>query len=69
MDLHDVARGRGSLGGAMARISAPALVVGISSDMLYPNYQQRQIDEILRSDGRRQPATSRSTRRTATTRS
>jgi homoserine O-acetyltransferase/O-succinyltransferase len=26
-------------------------VLGISSDLLYPNYQQRQIDEILRSEG------------------
>ncbi|MET0324894.1 MAG: homoserine O-acetyltransferase, partial [Ilumatobacteraceae bacterium] len=26
-------------------------VIGISSDLLYPNYQQRQIDEILRSEG------------------
>ena len=30
---------------AMARIAAPALAVGISSDMLYPTYQQRQIAE------------------------
>ena len=51
MDLHDVARGRGNLAAAMARIEAPCLAVGISSDMLYPNYQQRQIDELLRSEG------------------
>ena len=25
--------------------------IGISSDLLYPNYQQRQIDEMLRSEG------------------
>ena len=35
----------------MARISSPALVMGISSDILYPSYQQRQIDEVLRSNG------------------
>ncbi|MET0147505.1 MAG: homoserine O-acetyltransferase, partial [Ilumatobacteraceae bacterium] len=52
MDLHDVARNRGDLASAMARIAADALVIGISSDLLYPNYQQRQIDEILRSEGR-----------------
>ena len=51
MDLHDVARGRGNLEAAMARISAPVLSIGISSDMLYPNYQQRQIVELLGSVG------------------
>jgi homoserine O-acetyltransferase len=51
MDLHDVSRGRGHLAGAMARISAPALVMGISSDLLYPNYQQHEIDQSLRSEG------------------
>jgi homoserine O-acetyltransferase len=51
MDLHDVARGRGSLAGAMARVTARTLVFGISSDLLYPSYQQRQIDELLRSEG------------------
>jgi homoserine O-acetyltransferase len=35
----------------MARITAPALVMGISSDLLYPHYQQHQIDQILRSEG------------------
>ena len=47
MDLHDVARNRGSLTAAMRRITVPSLAIGISSDMLYPSYQQRQIDEIL----------------------
>ena len=51
MDLHDVARSRGSVAGAMGRIRASALTIGISSDLLYPNYQQRQIDELLRSEG------------------
>ena len=68
MDLHDVARGRGSLDRAMARVTAPTLAVGISSDMLYPSYQQRQIH---RDAGRPacRASTSRSTRRTATMRS
>ena len=35
----------------MGRIAGRRLVIGISSDLLYPNYQQRQIDEILRSEG------------------
>jgi homoserine O-acetyltransferase len=51
MDLHDIARGRGSLETAMARITSPALVVGISSDILYPAYQQRQIADVLTTNG------------------
>ena len=51
MDLHDVARGRGNLAAAMGRVRAASLAIGISSDLLYPNYQQRQIDEMLRSEG------------------
>ena len=51
MDLHDVARGRSNLAAAMARVRAASLAIGISSDLLYPNYQQRQIDEMLRSEG------------------
>jgi homoserine O-acetyltransferase len=47
MDLHDVGRGRGGLEPAMARIRVPALVMGVSSDVLYPTYQQRQIHELL----------------------
>ncbi|MFT3854151.1 MAG: homoserine O-acetyltransferase [Ilumatobacteraceae bacterium] len=51
MDLHDVGRGRGGVVPAMARITMPSLVVGISSDMLYPIYQQRQIHGLLSSVG------------------
>jgi homoserine O-acetyltransferase len=51
MDLHDVSRGRGSVAGAMGRVQAASLSIGISSDLLYPNYQQREIDEVLRSEG------------------
>lgn len=51
MDLHDVARGRGNLSHAMARVTSPLLTVGIWSDMLYPAYQQRQIQEIVASNG------------------
>lgn len=52
MDLHDVARDRGNLARAMDRVQASSLVIGISSDMLYPSYQQRQMDELLRSEGK-----------------
>ncbi|HQY15603.1 MAG TPA: alpha/beta fold hydrolase, partial [Ilumatobacteraceae bacterium] len=51
MDLHDVARGRTSVGAAMARITAPSLVMGISSDILYPTYQQRQIQQLITAGG------------------
>ncbi len=51
MDLHDVARGRGSLQTAASRISAPVLSMGISSDILYPAYQQKQICEIINESG------------------
>lgn len=51
MDLHDVARGRGSLHTAASRITAPVLSMGISSDILYPTYQQKQIREIINETG------------------
>jgi homoserine O-acetyltransferase len=51
MDLHDVARGRGGLEDALARVSAPTLVMGISSDALYPTYQQCQVHDVLRDQG------------------
>jgi homoserine O-acetyltransferase/O-succinyltransferase len=51
MDLHDVARGRGSLQTAASRITAPVLSMGISSDILYPAYQQKQICEIINESG------------------
>ncbi len=51
MDLHDLARGRGGIEEALDRISAPTLVVGISSDTLYPTYQQRLVCEVLAQRG------------------
>jgi homoserine O-acetyltransferase len=51
MDLHDVARHRGSVERAMARITVPSLAIGISSDILYPSYQQRQIHQLLTAQG------------------
>ena len=51
MELHDVGRGRSGLEAAMARITAPTLVLGIDSDILYPTYQQRQIVELIRRQG------------------
>ncbi len=51
MDLHDVGRGRGGAEAAMRRVSAPTLSVGISSDILYPSYQQRQIRDLIAAGG------------------
>ncbi|MCB0981409.1 MAG: homoserine O-acetyltransferase [Acidimicrobiaceae bacterium] len=51
MDLHDIGRGRSGIPAAMARVASPALVMGISSDILYPAYQQRQIHDALAGRG------------------
>ena len=51
MDLHDLTRGRGSCEAAAARITAPVLSLGISSDSLYPSYQSREIVDVVRSVG------------------
>lgn len=39
MDLHDLGRGRGGIDAALRRIAAPVLSMGITSDILYPEYQ------------------------------
>src|SRR5581483_7909098 len=51
MDLHDVGRGRGGFATALRRVQAPVLAVRISSDILYPAYQSREIVDALRSCG------------------
>jgi homoserine O-acetyltransferase/O-succinyltransferase len=45
MDLHDVGRGRGGVDAAFARMQAPLLAMGVTSDILYPSYQSREIVE------------------------
>lgn len=47
MDRHDLARGRGTLAQALGAIRQPALVVGVSSDVLYPLAEQRQLADLL----------------------
>jgi len=47
MDLHDVGRERGGVERAMRRIEVPNLTIGIDSDILYPEYQQQQMSEML----------------------
>ncbi|MEO7556996.1 MAG: homoserine O-acetyltransferase [Acidimicrobiales bacterium] len=51
MDLHDVGRGRGGPLAALRRIATPVLSLGVSSDVLYPTYQQREITDLVRAGG------------------
>jgi homoserine O-acetyltransferase len=43
MTTHDVGRGRGGVEAALERVTAPTLVVGISSDRLFPVADQRRL--------------------------
>lgn len=47
MDRHDVTRGTGALRTALAAACRRALVVGISSDVLYPGIEQRTLAAAL----------------------
>ncbi|MGH9188005.1 MAG: homoserine O-acetyltransferase, partial [Acidimicrobiales bacterium] len=49
MDLHDLGRGRGGPEAAFGRVRCPVLALGVSSDVLYPNYQSREICELAQS--------------------
>ncbi|MEW6524752.1 MAG: homoserine O-acetyltransferase [Bacillota bacterium] len=53
MDLHDVGRGRGPYEEVVQSIRCPVLSVGITSDLLFPVYQQRELVQLLRRAGRR----------------
>jgi homoserine O-acetyltransferase len=43
MNAHDVGRNRGGVAAGLARVTARTLVVGISSDRLYPPEQQAEL--------------------------
>jgi homoserine O-acetyltransferase len=47
MDTHDVGRGRGGWREALATLRAPALVVSIESDVLYPPVEQQELAAAL----------------------
>ena len=47
MDLHDIGRGRDGIAVAARRISAPALIVSVSSDGLYHPHQQSDLHDLL----------------------
>ena len=53
MDLHDLGRGRGGVEAALGRITAPAMVMSIRSDMLYPPSQQEELRDLLLRGGHR----------------
>ncbi|RWZ46426.1 homoserine O-acetyltransferase [Labedella phragmitis] len=50
MNSHDIARGRGTVEDALARVTARALVVGIDSDRLFPVEGQRRIAAGIRTN-------------------
>ncbi|MGI6609548.1 MAG: homoserine O-acetyltransferase MetX [Limnochordia bacterium] len=53
IDLFDLSLGYASYEAALDRISCPVLVVGVSSDILYPTWQQEEIAALLRSQDKR----------------
>lgn len=47
IDSHDVGRGRGGVPLALSGVRCPVLVIGISSDVLYPLEMQRELASLL----------------------
>ena len=47
MDSHDVFRGRELYGDILSDVEVPVLVVGISSDVLYPVSEQKELADLL----------------------
>jgi homoserine O-acetyltransferase/O-succinyltransferase len=47
MDDHDITEGRGKLSDVLRKIKIPALVMGINSDVLYPEAEQKELMEYL----------------------
>jgi homoserine O-acetyltransferase/O-succinyltransferase len=47
MDAHHVGRGRGSLEAALSKVIANTQVIGISSDMLFPVEEQRELADKI----------------------
>jgi homoserine O-acetyltransferase len=48
MDLHDVSRGRVSIEEALQKVQAATLVIGISSDILFPVSEQQLLAGVIR---------------------
>ena len=52
MDLFDIAEHGGSVNAGMAKIKVKkALVIGVTTDILFPPQQQREIAESLKATG------------------
>ena len=51
MDLHDIGRGRGGIEAALRRLTMPVLTASITSDILYPPYQQARIHDGVEAAG------------------
>jgi homoserine O-acetyltransferase len=51
MDLHDIGRGRGGIGPALARVRCPTLVLSVDSDMLYTPRLQIEMRDLLHAGG------------------
>ena len=47
MDSHDVGRHFSSIGSALGRIRAKVLVVGVDTDILFPNHEQKLIADCV----------------------
>merc|ERR1719401_742376 len=47
MDSHDVERARGSYQDVLRSVTVPALIVSISSDVLYPVTEQLELAEYM----------------------
>jgi homoserine O-acetyltransferase len=47
MDSHNVGRGRGSVEKALAEVKAKTLVIGVTSDILFPLTEQKQLSQNI----------------------
>jgi homoserine O-acetyltransferase/O-succinyltransferase len=47
MDDHDISEGRGKVSEVLRKMRMPALVMGINSDVLYPESEQKELVEYL----------------------
>ena len=53
MDLFDLSEGCASHEAGVARVKAPSLVIGVSSDILFPSWQQAELARMLEASGTR----------------
>ena len=49
--MFDMGDGFGSLKEGVARVQCPVLILGVTSDILFPVEQQRQMAEMLKNTG------------------